>query len=110
MAPHIQGQAAEDEGGRRHERGHAGAAKRADYSSVCEVSALSPFSAVSAVSAASAASAASAVSAAFFFFFGSESPRAFSAAPRMSPSEAPESADPYCAIASFSSSTSSALI
>ena len=41
------------------------------------------------------------------YFFCS---RALSAAPRMSPSEAPESAEPYCAIASFSSATSSALI
>src|SRR6185437_3390054 len=36
--------------------------------------------------------------------------RCLSAAPRMSPSEAPESAEPYCASASFSSATSSALI
>ena len=36
--------------------------------------------------------------------------RAFSAAPRMSPSEAPELAEPYWAIASFSSATSSALM
>ena len=34
----------------------------------------------------------------------------FSAVPRMSPSVAPESADPYCAMASFSSAISSALI
>src|SRR6185312_8479385 len=38
------------------------------------------------------------------------SPRFFSAVPRMSPSVAPESDEPYCAMASFSSATSSALI
>lgn len=37
-------------------------------------------------------------------------PRFLSAAPRMSPSEAPESDDPYCATASFSSAISRALI
>src|SRR5690606_24975180 len=34
----------------------------------------------------------------------------FSAAPRISPSDAPESVEPYCATASFSSAISSALI
>src|SRR6266852_5018957 len=36
--------------------------------------------------------------------------RCLSAVPRMSPSVAPESEEPYCAMASFSSATSSALI
>src|SRR3569623_566717 len=36
--------------------------------------------------------------------------RFLSAVPRMSPSVAPESEEPYCAMASFSSATSSALI
>src|ERR1700733_7272174 len=36
--------------------------------------------------------------------------RCFSAVPRISPSVAPESEEPYCAMASFSSATSSALI
>src|SRR5262249_44171732 len=38
------------------------------------------------------------------------SPARLSAVPRMSPRVAPESEEPYCAIASFSSCTSSALI
>ncbi len=38
------------------------------------------------------------------------SARCLRAAPRISPSEAPESEDPYWAMASFSSATSSALI
>src|SRR5207253_6674236 len=36
--------------------------------------------------------------------------RCLSAVPRISPSVAPESEEPYCAMASFSSATSSALI
>src|SRR5579864_8476240 len=42
--------------------------------------------------------------------FSLSSPLRLSAVPRMSPSVAPESEEPYCAIASFSSATSSALI
>src|SRR4029077_16332242 len=42
--------------------------------------------------------------------FSFSSPLRLSAVPRMSPSVAPESEEPYCAIASFSSATSSALI